>query len=110
MNLVSFFNVSQTFHLKKDKCTGGKHSKVRLTGMAAGNANGERLPMFIIGKSKNSRCFKGVKRVPCRYRAQQKSWMLSELFEVWVKELVPLQLKYKLLLCRKEASCQNFQF
>ena len=78
---------SKTFHFKKDKCSGGKHSKVCLTGMAAGNAKGERLPMLVIGKSKNPRCFKGVKRVPCRYRAQQKSWMSSELFEEWVREL-----------------------
>ena len=55
--------------------------------MAAGNAKGERLPMFVIGKSKNPRCFKGVKRVPCCHQAQQKSWMSSELFEEWVKEL-----------------------
>ena len=45
------------------------------------------LPMFVIGKSKNPRCFKRVKRVPCRHRVQQKSWMLSELLEEWVKEL-----------------------
>ena len=56
-------------------------------GMAAGNAKGKSLPMFVIGKSKNSRCFKGVKRVPCCYRPKQKSWMSSELFEEWVKEL-----------------------
>ena len=78
---------NKTFHFKKGKCSGGKHSKVRLTGMASGNAKGERLPMFVIGKSKNPRCFKEIKRVPCRYRAQQKSWMSSELFEEWVKEL-----------------------
>ena len=55
--------------------------------MAPGNAKGERLPMSVIGKCKNPRCFKGVKRVRCRYRAQQKSWMSSELFEEWVTEL-----------------------
>ena len=78
---------NKTFHFKKEKCTGGKHSKVRLTGMAAGNAKGERLPMFVIGKSKNPRCFKGIKSFPCRYRSQPKSWMCSELFEEWVREL-----------------------
>ena len=68
MNLVCFFQClpNKTFHFKKDKGSGGKYSKVRLTGMAAGNAKGERLPMLVIGKSKNPRCFKGVKRVPCR--------------------------------------------
>lgn len=78
---------NKTFHFKKDKCSGGKHSKVRLTGMVAGNAKGERLPMFVIGKAKNPRCFKGVKSIPCRYRAQPKSWMSSDLFDEWVKEL-----------------------
>ena len=58
-----------------------------MTGMAAGNAIGERLPMFVIGKSKNPRCFKGVKSIPCRYRAQPKSWMSSELLEEWMREL-----------------------
>ena len=77
----------KTYHFTKEKCIGGKHNKVRLTGMAAGNAFGERLPMFVIGKSKTPRCFKGVKHIPCRYRAQKKSWMNSELFEEWVKEL-----------------------
>ena len=84
-----FYNClpDKTYHFKKEKCNGGKHSKVRLTGMAAGNAKGERLQMFTIGKSKNPRCFKGVKSLPCRYRSQQKSWMSSEIFEEWVKEI-----------------------
>ena len=61
-----------------------KHSKVRLTGMAAGNVNGERLAMIVIGKSKTPRCFKGMENVPCRY---PKSWISYELFEEWVKEI-----------------------
>ena len=39
------------------------------------------------GNLKIQDVFKGVKRVPCRYRAQQTSWMSSELFEEWVTEL-----------------------
>ena len=31
----------------------GKSSKVRLTGLAASNALGEKLPMYVIGKSAN---------------------------------------------------------
>ena len=41
----------KTLHLKGEKCSGGKYSKVRLTGMAAASASGEKLPMFVIGKS-----------------------------------------------------------
>ena len=29
---------NKTFHFKRGKCSGGKHSKIRLTGMAMGNA------------------------------------------------------------------------
>ena len=78
---------NKTLHLKGEECSGGKHSKVCLTGLAAGNAYGERLQMFVIGKSVKPRCFKGVKTLPCRYRAQHKSWMSRELFEDWVHEL-----------------------
>ncbi|XP_065667761.1 tigger transposable element-derived protein 4-like [Hydra vulgaris] len=66
---------------------GGKHSKVCLTGIAAGNVKGERLSMFVFRKSKSPRCFKGVKNIPCCYWAQPKSWMLAELFEKWFKEI-----------------------
>ena len=74
-------------HLKGEKCSGGKHSKIRLTGLAAGNPYGESLPMFVIGKANKRRYFKGVRNLPCRYRAQRKSWMTAELFEEWVREL-----------------------
>ena len=73
---------NKTLHLKGEKCSGRKHSKVRLTGLAAGNAYGEKLQMFVIGKS-----VKGVKTLPCRCRAQHDSWMSGELFEDWVHEL-----------------------
>ena len=78
---------SKSLHLKDEKCIGGKFSKVRLTGLAAANANGEKLPMFIIGKSKSPRCFKNLEQLPCRHRGQKKSWMDSDLFEEWVREL-----------------------
>ena len=55
--------------------------------MTAANAVGEKLPSFIIGKSKKPRCFKHIKHLPCRYRSQKKSWMDSILFEEWVREV-----------------------
>ena len=53
---------------------------------AAANMIGEKIPMFVIGKSQKPRCFKHIKSLPCRYRAQKKSWMNSEFFEEWVRE------------------------
>ena len=76
---------NKTLHLKRKKCSSGKHSKVRLTGLAAGNAYVKRLQMFVIGKFVKPR-FKGIKTLPCRYCAQRKSWMSGELFEDCVHE------------------------
>ena len=67
------FLPNKTLHLKGEKCSGGNHSKVRLIGLAAGNAYGERLQMFVIGKSVKPQYFEGVRTLPCRYRAQDKS-------------------------------------
>ena len=72
--------------MKAEKCIGGKNNKIRLTGLAAANAEGEKLPMFVIRKSVKPRCFTGIINLPCRYRAQKKSWMDSSLFEEWIRE------------------------
>ena len=45
-----------------------------------------KLPMFVIGKSQKTRCFKHIKSLPCRYRVQKKSWMNFELFEEWMRQ------------------------
>ena len=65
----------------------GKSSKVRLTGLAASNALGEQLPMYVIGKSAYPRRFKHIKSLPCKYTNQAKSWMDSDIFTRWLKEL-----------------------
>ena len=77
----------ETNHLKGEKCSRGKKSKVRLTGMAAASAVGEKLPMFVIWKFKYPRCFKNVKHLPYEYKSQKRSWMNSEIFEEWVRKL-----------------------
>ena len=38
-----------------------KLSKVRMTGMAAANAVGDKIPMLVTGKAQKPRCFKNVK-------------------------------------------------
>ena len=59
--------LKKTLHMKNEKCSAGKHSKFWQTGMAATSAAGEKLSIFVIGKSANPRCFKNVKSLPCRY-------------------------------------------
>ena len=78
---------SKSLHFRSKHCSGGKHTKVRLTGMTASNALGEKIPIFYIGKSASPRCFKHVRNPPCRYRSQKKAWMDGTLFEEWLHEL-----------------------
>ena len=78
---------TKTYHLSGERCSGGKNSKVRLTGNAAATATWEKLSMFVVGKSKTPRCFKNIKQLPCRYRSQRKSWMTEDLFGEWIRKL-----------------------
>ena len=45
----------KTMHFKKEKCVGGKLSKQRLTGLAAGHDLGQKLPSFIYGKANKAK-------------------------------------------------------
>ena len=78
---------SKSLHFRGEHCSGGKHTKVRLTGMTASNALGEKIPIFYIRKSASPRRFKHVRNPPCRYRSQKKAWMDGTLFEEWLHEL-----------------------
>ena len=78
---------NETLHLKGENSSGGKQSKIFLSGLAARNAYGERLQLLVIGKANKRRCFKGVRNLPHRYRAQGKNWMTAELFKEWVRQL-----------------------
>ena len=71
----------KSYQLRKEECSGGNHSKIRITGLAVANAVGKKLPMFVIGKEKNPMSFKNIKKLPFRYRSQRKSWIDSVLFE-----------------------------
>ena len=73
--------INKTYQLKSEKCSGGKLSKIRITAMAAANAVGDKISMFVIGKSQKPRCLKNVKFLSCRCRNQKKSWMDGALFE-----------------------------
>lgn len=67
---------------------GFKVSKERITGMVCANAIGDHaLPLLIIGKSKKPRCFKNITQLPVTYKAQKSSWMNSEIFTDWYKNV-----------------------
>jgi len=78
----------KTLEFKATPCHGGKVNKERLTALVCANMSGsEKLPLLVLGRSKNPRCFKHVKTLPVGYRANKKAWMTSSLFTEWVKML-----------------------
>ena len=55
IGLLSRMQPNKSLNLQCEACTGEKHIKIRLTGMAAANATGYKIQMFVIGKSKSPR-------------------------------------------------------
>ncbi|XP_049271361.1 tigger transposable element-derived protein 4-like [Rhipicephalus sanguineus] len=71
-----------------DPCTGGKLSKERITVMVGANATGtEKLPLLVIGKARNPRCFRAMKTLPVEYESNSKAWITQALFEQYVRRL-----------------------
>lgn len=78
----------KTFTFKGRECHGAKQSKERLTILQCTNMTGtDKLPLLIIGKSKQPRCFKGVKTLPVEYDSNAKAWMTRIIFKGWLKKL-----------------------
>ena len=75
----------RTLEFKKVDCHGGKQSKERITALVCANMSGtDKVPLFVLGKAANPRCFKNVKSLPTQYDSNAKAWMTGEIFTKWV--------------------------
>jgi hypothetical protein len=73
-----------TYLFKNETSKGFKVSKERVTVLCCVNMIGERRGLLVIGKSKNPRCFKGVKNLPVEYFSNANAWMTSVIFSNWL--------------------------
>lgn len=73
-----------TYMLKNDNAKGCKVSKERITILCCANMVGDKEKLLVIGKSKNPRCFKGVKNLPVDYHSNANAWMTSLIFKEWL--------------------------
>jgi hypothetical protein len=93
---------NNTLRFKEEKCHGGKLSKERLTVWVCSNCLGERNKLVVIGKSKNPRCFKNIKKLPVTYYNNRKAWMASEIWDLmllsWDNKLTKINRRIPLLL------------
>ncbi|CAB3232818.1 unnamed protein product [Arctia plantaginis] len=66
---------------RESSAPGHKVSKERVTVLNCANSTGNhKLPLLLIGKSRNPRAFKNVKKLPLFYKSQPKAWMTAALF------------------------------
>jgi hypothetical protein len=66
---------------------GRKINKERITLVICANSDSsEKIPLTIIGKHLNPRCFKGINRdtLGARYHANAKAWMTQNVFRLWL--------------------------
>ena len=59
---------------------GGKKPKDRLTVLVGASMSGEKLPLYVIGKSEKPRAFKNVQKLPVTYHPNKKAWMTKRLW------------------------------
>jgi len=67
---------------------GRKQNKERLMLAVCCNADGlDKLPLLVIGKYENPRCFKNVNQdsFQCKYQSNPKAWMTQVIFLKWLK-------------------------
>ncbi|CAM1325795.1 Uncharacterised protein r2_g3468 [Pycnogonum litorale] len=78
-----------TYVDKKDKKTvkGFKTAKDRVTVLVTCNMEGENEELLLIGKSKQPRCFKGVKKLPFAYENSKNAWMNGAIWERYLRNL-----------------------
>ncbi|XP_042900840.1 tigger transposable element-derived protein 4-like [Parasteatoda tepidariorum] len=97
---------SRTLSIKGEKCSGGKCSKERITVLVACNMDGtEKLPLFVVGKSANPRCFKNLKTLPVVYASNKKAWMNKMLFKKWLTDLDRKLFREKRNICLMLDNC-----
>ncbi|KAG5867736.1 hypothetical protein JTB14_010146 [Gonioctena quinquepunctata] len=73
---------------RESSAPGHKVSKERVTVLNCANSTGNhKLPLLLIGKSRNPRAFKNVKKLPLFYKSQPKAWMTAALFTEWYDEV-----------------------
>ena len=74
--------------IRGDELLGGKKAMERITTLVCANMSGtEKRPLFIIGKSRQPRCFpRDPSRIPVDYGHSKNAWMTGEWFTKWLNK------------------------
>jgi hypothetical protein len=74
-----------------------KSSKERVEALCCANMKGEKRGLLVTGKSKNPRCFKGVRSLPVDYYSNANAWMTCVIINDWLVKW-DIELKRKIVL------------
>jgi hypothetical protein len=85
-----------TYMFKNESAKRFKFLKERVTVLCCANMKDEKRDLLVIAKSKNPRCFKGVRSLPVYY-SNANAWMTSAIFNDWLVKR-DLELKRKIVL------------
>ena len=83
--LFCMLTPDRTLAFKSEEVYGAKRSKERVSALLGVSMAGEKLPPLIIGKLQKPRCFRGIRHVPLKYKANRRAWMTSATFEEWIR-------------------------
>lgn len=98
----------KTFTFKGAKGNGGKQSKGRLTILQCTNLTGtEKFPLFVIGKSQRSTCFKGPRTLPVDNISTKKACITKILFKDLSKTEMKIKRRQTVLLIDNYSSHTN---
>jgi hypothetical protein len=85
-----FYNMlpDKTYTFKEASFKGIKVNKERITVLVCTNLDGtEKLPLLVIGKSKQPQCFTNTKLLPCTYHHKKTAWMTCKIFQEFLVSL-----------------------
>ena len=83
-----FYRLNPRKTLATEARNGKKKRKERVTLVACASADGsDKMPLMMLGKSKNPRCFQGIRKenLGLIYRSSKSAWMTGFLFGEWLK-------------------------
>jgi hypothetical protein len=77
----------KTYTFKGASCKGIKVNKGRITVLSCANLDGTgKLPLLVMGKSKQPLCIRNTRLLPCAY-CHKTGWMTCEIFQEFLVSL-----------------------
>lgn len=86
-----------TYSSQREVTKGYESSGERVTVLCCANMAGQRRGLLVIGKSKNPRCFRGIKCLPVHYYSSVNASMTTAIFNTWLLKW-DKELKQKIVL------------